>query len=159
VDALIRSLEENGIGPKGNVYAELGSVWREVMKDPEQAAHVIGKLLQHLGPDRILWGTDAIWYGSPQDQIQAFRTFQISTDFQERFAYPALTDEVRRKIFGLNAARVYGVNPDEIRRAQAFDPVARAREEYRNDPQPEFVTHGPRTLEEFAAVQRAEQRR
>lgn len=159
MDALIRSLEENGIGPEGNVYAELGSVWREVMKDPEQAAHVIGKLLQHLGPDRILWGTDAIWYGSPQDQIQAFRTFQISTDFQERFAYPALTDEVRRKIFGLNAARVYGVNPDEIRRAQAFDPVARAREEYRNDPQPEFVTHGPRTLEEFAAVQRADQRR
>ena len=156
VDALIRSLKESGIGKAGNVYAELGSIWREVMKDPEQAAHVLGKLLLHLGPERILWGTDAIWYGSPQDQIQAFRTFQISAEFQERYGYPALTDEARRKIFGLNAARVYGVSPDEVRRAQAFDPVARAREEYRNAPDPSFVSHGPRTLEEFAAVQRAE---
>jgi uncharacterized protein len=159
VDALIRSLEENGIGKDGNVYAELGSVWRELMKDPEQAAHLLGKLLKHLGPDRILWGTDAIWYGSPQDQIQAFRTFQISEQFQETYGYPALSDEVRRKIFGLNAARVYGVSVDEVRRAQAFDPVACAREEYRNAPNPSFESHGPRTLEEFAAVQRAERRR
>jgi predicted TIM-barrel fold metal-dependent hydrolase len=156
VDALIRSLEENGIGKDGNVYAELGSVWRELMKDPEQAAHLMGKLLQHLGPDRILWGTDAIWYGSPQDQIQAFRTLEISQEFQERYGYPPLTDEVRRKIFGLNAARVYRVDADQIRKAQAFDPVARAREEYRNAPSPSFEAHGPRTLEEFAAVQRAE---
>jgi predicted TIM-barrel fold metal-dependent hydrolase len=159
VDALIRSLKENGIGKDGNVYAELGSIWREVMKDPEQAAHVLGKLLAHLGPERILWGTDAIWYGSPQDQIQAFRTFQISPEFQERFGYPALTDETRRRIFGLNAAQVYGVDVAQIRRAQAFDPVARAREEYRNAPDPSFVSHGPRTLEEFAAVQRAEAHR
>src|ERR1041384_2481583 len=68
VDALIRSLQENGIGKDGNVYAELGSVWRETMKDPDQAAHVLGKLLKYVGEDRILWGTDAIWYGSPQDQ-------------------------------------------------------------------------------------------
>lgn len=159
VDALIRSLKESGIGKDGNVYAELGSVWRELMKAPDQAAHVLGKLLAHLGPDRILWGTDAIWYGSPQDQIQAFRTFQISREFQERYGYPALNDETRRKIFGLNAARVYGVNVAEIRRAQAFDPVARAREEYRNAPDPSFVSHGPRTLEEFAAVQHAEAHR
>ena len=38
----------------------------------------------------MLWGTDSIFYGSPQDQIQAFRAFQISDEFQERFGYPAL---------------------------------------------------------------------
>ena len=38
----------------------------------------IGKLLKHVGEDNVLWGTDSIWYGSPQDQIQAFRTFQIA---------------------------------------------------------------------------------
>lgn len=56
----------------------------------------------------------------------------------------------------LNAARVYRVDVEQLRRAQAFDPVARAREEYRNAPDPSFVSHGPRTLEELAAVQRAE---
>jgi len=39
----------------------------------------------------VLWGTDSIWYGSPQDQIQAFRAFEITPEFQERFGYPALT--------------------------------------------------------------------
>ena len=48
------------------------------------AAHVVGKLLKYVGEDRVLWGTDSIWFGSPQDQIQAFRAFQISEEFQER---------------------------------------------------------------------------
>ena len=111
----MRSLELAGIGKDGNVWAELGGVWREVMKKPTEAAHVIGKLLKHLGEDRILWGTDGIWFGSPQDQIQAFRAFEIPVELQEKHGYPALTREAKAKIFGLNAARVYGVEPDEIR--------------------------------------------
>jgi predicted TIM-barrel fold metal-dependent hydrolase len=156
VDTLIRSLEENGIGKNGNVWAELGGVWREVMRDPERAAHVIGKLLKHLGEDRILWGTDGIWYGSPQDQIQAFRTFEISEEYQERFGYPALTPAIKKKIFGLNAATVYGVNLDEIRRAQRFDPVSLAREEYRNRPRPQHLAYGPRTRRELLSLLRHE---
>ncbi|HWL89375.1 MAG TPA: amidohydrolase family protein [Polyangiaceae bacterium] len=149
VDVLIRSVEESGIGKNGNVYAEMGSLWRETMKDPEQAAHVIGKLLVHFGEDRILWGTDAIWYGSPQDQIQAFRAFEITPEFQERYGYPALTPAIKRKIFGLNGARVYGLDVEEIRRAQHRDPVHRQRAEYRNDPRPSFETYGPRTRREL----------
>ncbi len=155
VDALVRSLQENGVGKDGNVYAELGSTWRELMKAPDQAAHVLGKLLLHLGEDRILWGTDAIWFGSPQDQIQAFRAFEISAEFQERFGYPALTPERKAKIFGSNAARVYGVNVAELRRRHASDTVARLREEYRNDPNPSFRTHGPRTRREMLGLLRS----
>ncbi|WP_394842992.1 amidohydrolase [Pendulispora brunnea] len=154
VDALIRSLEENGIGKRGNVYAELGGVWRETMKDPEQAAHVLGKLLKHLGEDRILWGTDAIWYGSPQDQIQAFRAFEITPEFQERYGYPALTRRIKRKILGLNGARVYGLDPDEVQTAHRNDAVTREREEYKNDPQPSFQTYGPRTKRELLGLVR-----
>lgn len=145
VDALLRSLQENGIGPGGNVYAELGSTWRELMKKPDEAAHVLGKLLVHLGEDRILWGTDAIWFGSPQDQIQAFRAFEITPEFQERFGYPALTPERKAKIFGLNAARVYGVDVGALRRAHLTDDVSRARAEYANAPMPSFHTYGPKT--------------
>ncbi len=101
-------------GSPTNVYAELGSTWREVMASPDEAAHLIGKLLVHLGEDNILWGTDSIWYGSPQDQIQLFRAFQISEAFQEEFGYPALTDEIKAKIFGGNAARVFGVDLPEV---------------------------------------------
>lgn len=145
VDALIRSLEENGIGPSGNVYAELGSTWRELMKKPDEAAHVLGKLLRYLGEDRILWGTDAIWFGSPQDQIQAFRAFEISPELQERHAYPALTPERKAKIFGLNAARVYGIDVAALAQAQRGDALSQAREQYANAPRPSFHTYGPKT--------------
>jgi len=46
------------------------------MSSPDEAAHVLGKLLSRVGEDRVLWGTDGIWYGSPQPQIMAFRAFQ-----------------------------------------------------------------------------------
>ncbi|MEL7207012.1 MAG: amidohydrolase family protein [Actinomycetota bacterium] len=114
VDRLIASAEQAGIGPGGNVYAELGSTWRTLMGDPDAAAHVLGKLLVAFGEDNVVWGTDSIWYGSPQDQIQAFRAFQISEEYQERFGYPALTDEVKAKILGLTSARLYDVEPETV---------------------------------------------
>ena len=78
IDTLIRSLIDNDVKPDSNVYAELGSTWRFLMRDPDTAAHALGKLLKYCGEHNVLWGTDSIWYGSPQDQIQAFRTFQIA---------------------------------------------------------------------------------
>ena len=56
----------------------------------------------------MLWGTDAIWYGSPQPQIMAFRAFEITPEYQDRYRYPALTPELKRKVFGLNAAACSG---------------------------------------------------
>ena len=93
------------------MYAELGSTWFNVMRDPDQAAHVLGKLLVAVGPDNVVWGTDSIWYGSPQTQIEAFRAFEITQEYQERFGYPALTPELKRKILGVNGATLYGVDP------------------------------------------------
>jgi predicted TIM-barrel fold metal-dependent hydrolase len=113
INRLITSMRENGIGPNENVYAELGSTWWYVMRSPEQAAHVIGKLLKYVGEDNVLWGTDCLFYGSPQDQIQALRTLTISDEFQERYGYPKLTREIRAKILGANGARLYGVEPME----------------------------------------------
>lgn len=155
VDSLIHSLRENGIEPGGNVYAELGSTWRAVMRDPDQAAHVLGKLMNAVGEDNVLWGTDSIWYGSPQDQIQAFRTFQISQVFQNKFGYPALTPERKRKIFGLSGARVYGLNPAELKRKAETDSWGRSRMAYLPEADPSFLTYGPKTRREFFALLKA----
>lgn len=147
VDSLIRSVLEYG-NPK-NVYAELGTTWRFAMRDPDDAAHLIGKLLKYLGPDQILWGTDSIWYGSPQDQIQAFRTFQISEDFQERFGYPKITPAIRAKIFGQNALAAYGLDMRATEDMVRSDEVQAARASYRQSPDPHFRTYGPRNRREF----------
>jgi predicted TIM-barrel fold metal-dependent hydrolase len=150
VDALVKSLIDNGIAPNTNVYAELGAIWRRTRSDPEEAAHCWGKLLKYVGEDNVLWGTDCTWAGSPQDQIQTFRAFQISEEFQERFGYPALTPALKAKILGLNAARVYGVEPPARQ-----DLIARRRRERREEPDPSFVTHGPKTPAELAAMRAA----
>jgi hypothetical protein len=111
VNRLITSMKKSGIGPNENVYAELGSTWWYVMRSPVQAAHVLGKLLKYVGEDNVLWGTDCLFYGSPQDQIQALRSFTISDEFQEQHGYPELTRRITDKILGANGARLYGVEP------------------------------------------------
>jgi hypothetical protein len=131
------------------VYAELGSTWRFLMRDPEQAAHAIGKLIKHCGPGNVLWGTDSIWYGSPQDQIQAFRAFQIAPALREKHGYSEITPELRAGIFGRNAARVYGLSPADIKKYTARDRIARERSAYLENPQPHFNTYGPKTRREF----------
>ncbi len=152
IDVLIRSLQDHGIGPNQNVHAELGSTWRYVMRDPTTAAHLLGKLLTHVGQDNVLWGTDSIWYGSPQDQIQAFRAFQIAEPLLEQHGYPVLTPALKQKIFGLNGARVYGIDPPARRKKAAADPIARRRQAYLAAPQPSFQTYGPKTDREFEAL-------
>ena len=104
VDRLVASARAHGIGPGGNVYAELGSTWFLVLRRPVEAAHVLGKLLVQFGPERILWGTDSTWYGSPQPLIDAFRAFTIPERMQAEFGYPPLTDAVKARILGANAA-------------------------------------------------------
>lgn len=149
VDSLIQSLIDNQVAPNSNVYSELGSTWRFLMRHPDQAAHVFGKLIKYVGENNILWGTDSIWYGSPQDQIQAFRAFQISDEFQDKFGYPKLTHEFKAKVFGLNATKPYQISLNEIKLHTQKDRVARQKENYRNNPNPHFQTYGPKTRREF----------
>jgi predicted TIM-barrel fold metal-dependent hydrolase len=153
IDALVTSLRENDIRPGANVYAELGSTWRFLMRDPDAAAHALGKLLRHVGEDNVLWGTDSIWYGSPQDQIQAFRTFQIADSFAERYGYPKITPSVRAKVFGRNALAIYKVPERVLKEHLPRDRVTIERDHYREDPDPSFVTHGPRTRRQFLNLQ------
>ena len=114
--------------------------------------HGLGKLLRYVGENNVLWGTDSIWYGSPQDQIQAFRTFQIAPELRDRHGYPEMTPKLRAKIFGTNALKIYPLEPDVVRKHVKQDKVARAREDYRERPDPSFVTYGPKTLAQLRGL-------
>jgi predicted TIM-barrel fold metal-dependent hydrolase len=150
IDSLVKSILDNGVAVNSNVYAELGSTWRFLsMRDPGSAAHMLGKLFKYVGEDNVLWGTDSIWYGSPQDQIQAFRTFQIAESVREANGYPEITPLLRAKVFGLNALKPYNIAMDEVLLRNSSDPVSQARLAYREDPQPHFRTYGPKTRREF----------
>ena len=107
------------VRPYKNTYAELGTTWASsVVTFPTVAAHLMGQLMKFMGPDRIVFGSDSVWYGSPQWQIDAMWRFQIPEDIRKKYGYPELTQEAKRKILGLNSAKLYGINPK-----QEFKPV------------------------------------
>jgi uncharacterized protein len=96
--------------PYPNVYAEIGTTFAStVITFPSVCAHILGQLLKFMGEDRIVFGSDAVWYGSPQWQIEALWRFQIPEDMRSRYGYPELTPLAKRKILGLNSARLYGL--------------------------------------------------
>lgn len=130
INSLVKAMDDHGIAPNTNVWAELGTTWRELIDSPTQAGHALGKLLTRVGVDRVLWGTDSIWLGSPQPQIMAFRAFEIGADLQERHGYPALTPEVKQKVLGLNAVDLLGLDADATRCALDADGLTAAREEH-----------------------------
>jgi predicted TIM-barrel fold metal-dependent hydrolase len=144
VNRLITSVRDTGIGPGENVYAELGSTWWHLLRRPNEAAHVLGKLLVTFGEDNILWGTDSIFYGSPQGQIDAFRAFQIPEQMQEQFGYPPLSRAVKAKILGWNSVNLYGIEPITEPVGFTRDDLELARAEH---PVP-TRTWGPRTVGE-----------
>ena len=96
-----------------NVYAEIGSTFAfTCITTPRLCAGILGQLIKGLGADHVFWGTDSIWYGSPQWQIEAFRRMEIPRDLRAKFGYSALGDAegpVKRAILGLNGARLHGV--------------------------------------------------
>ena len=102
------------VAPFSNCYAEIGTTWASsVVTFPTVAAHIMGQLMRYLGEDRIVFGSDCVWYGSPQWQIDALWRFQIPDQMREDYNYPELTDNAKRKILGLNSARLYGITPVE----------------------------------------------
>jgi hypothetical protein len=95
-----------------NVYPEIGSSFgTTAIVHPEMCQHLIGKNIKHYGSDHVIWGTDCLWWGSPQWVIEAFKRFQITDEMAEKFGYTKLTKEDKANVFGLNAARIYGIDP------------------------------------------------
>jgi uncharacterized protein len=156
VNSLVHAMQQQGLGPGSNVYADLGSVWSNLMVLPDEAAHVLGKLLVHLGEDNVLWGTDCIFTGSPQPLIEAFLAFQISESFQQIYGYPALTMDIKRKILGLNAAPLFDVDPDAVLCEITQDAIAGRRRALDAQLGPRRWTVkrglGPRTRREYARL-------
>ena len=79
---------------------------------PTTCMHMLGQMIQVAGADHILWGTDSIWNGSPQSQIERMRRLKIADDLIEKYKYPQLTAEIKDQILGLNAARLFGVDAE-----------------------------------------------
>jgi predicted TIM-barrel fold metal-dependent hydrolase len=142
ISDILRALKEN---PEvRNVYFELGSTFGQTsVFAPQVCMHMLGQMLQVPGgEDRILWGTDSIWGGSPQSQIVRLRRLRISDELVEKHGYPQLTEEVKAKIFGLNAAKLFGVDPALARQGIRKDRLTGMKLEYEAAPRPSNTQYG-----------------
>jgi uncharacterized protein len=114
-----------------NIYMELGSTFGQLATtNPTACAHLLGQVIAAFGADHVLWGTDSIWYGTPQWQIEAFRRFNIPDALVEKHGYAPLTRPVKEQIFGLNAARLFNVDVSAKRNEIPKDYLSRMKMSY-----------------------------
>jgi predicted TIM-barrel fold metal-dependent hydrolase len=117
-----------------NVYAELGTSFASsAVTHPRHCAAMMGTLVKGMGADHVIWGTDSVWYGSPQWQIEAMRRLEIPDDMREKWGFAPLGPAdgmVKNAIFGYNAARLYGLDLTLEGERIAKDDLSKARAEY-----------------------------
>jgi predicted TIM-barrel fold metal-dependent hydrolase len=125
-----------------NVYGDLGQIfaWTTVAQ-PRLGAAVMGTLVKGLGADHVVWGSDAVWTGAPQWQIEALRRLEIPEDMQRKYGFAPLgpaDGPVKNAIFGENNARLYG-----YKRNAALDRFDHLKAEYdRLGPDPSNLRYG-----------------
>jgi predicted TIM-barrel fold metal-dependent hydrolase len=131
-DVLMKLKERN---PKmSNVYPEIGSAFgTTALIHPIMCQHLIGKNIKYYGVDHVVWGTDCLWWGSPQWVIDAFKRFQISDELCDKFGYKKLTKEDKAQIFGLNAAKIYNVDVKAKRNAIPADAFTKLQRNYHDE--------------------------
>jgi predicted TIM-barrel fold metal-dependent hydrolase len=117
-----------------NVYGDLGQIFAQsTVAEPRLCAAMMGMLVKGLGADHVVWGTDAVWTGSPQWQIEALRRLEIPEDMRRKYGYPELgpaDGKLKSMIFGDNSARLYKYDRRAVLKA---DKVALAKAAYMID--------------------------
>ena len=127
-----------------NIYMELGGVFGfSVITHPDICGHLLGQIIKSFGADHVIWGTDCIWWGSPQWQIEAMRRFQIPQHLQDKFGYAPITDADRRLIFGENFARLYDIDIEAKRNEIPGDAISGMKTAYvEQGPEPNNSAYG-----------------
>ena len=118
-----------------NVYAELGTAFANAaVTNPRLAAGLLGTLIKEMGVDHVLWGTDSVWYGSPQWQIEALRRLEIPEDLQKKYGFARLgpaDGPVKSAILGENGAKLYGLGKTADYHAIELDVIEEMKAEYK----------------------------
>ncbi|MBV8833851.1 MAG: amidohydrolase family protein [Acidobacteriaceae bacterium] len=113
-----------------NVYCDVGTSFAiSAIANPRFCAAMMGTLIKGLGHDHVFWGTDSVWYGSPQWQIEAFRRLEIPEDMQQKFGFAPLgpaDGQVKSDILGYNGVRHYRLDLTEDLENDGFGRVKAA---------------------------------
>jgi uncharacterized protein len=119
-----------------NVYADVGQLFAQTtISDPRVSAVMMGQLIKGMGADHVCWGTDAIWTGSPQWQIEALRRLEIPDDLQRKYGLAPLgpaDGPVKNAVFGGNNARLYNYRSAQVAELES-DTIAQYKVAYERE--------------------------
>ena len=85
---------------------------------PREALKRLGKALMYVGPDRLLWGTEAFVWPNVQGYIDLFSKLEMPEDLMEGYGFPQITREMKRAIFGENYARLLKMDVGQVLKAR-----------------------------------------
>ncbi len=95
---------------------------------------MIGQMVNQMGADHVVWGSDSVWYGSPQWQIEAFRRLEVPDDIMKKYGWKTKLggpdSKVKRMIFGENSAQLYKYKIQAEYPALSHDQLALMKQEY-----------------------------
>ncbi len=99
-----------------NVYICMSLLVPWATTAPRKFARLLGEAMRFVGPDRITWGTDYAGFSAQiMGAVNGLCEFQIPEDMQLEYGYQPITDEDRAKMFGLNLARLMGIDTSKRR--------------------------------------------
>jgi len=97
-------------GKHTNLYLSLSGIIGWLARSPYRGYHMIGEALQWAGPDKIVMGLDLAFDDMPR-VVDYVRTLEMPEELQEKWGYPAITDEMRAKFLGLTLAKLAKIEP------------------------------------------------
>jgi len=99
-----------------NVYICISLVVTWALSSPYKFAKMLGEAMRWVGPDKIIWGSDdPAMHMQTAFAVRGFRDFKMPLELQEKYGYLEVTDEDKRKIFGLNLAGLLGIDTSKRR--------------------------------------------
>ncbi len=113
-----------------NVHGGLAVAMPFIHTRPRYFAQILGELLYWIGEDRIFFSSDyALW--TPKWLVESFVDFSIPEDMSE---YAPITTAQKKKILGLNAAKLYDIPvPAELQLPDADETETGPRQPERAD--------------------------
>lgn len=95
-------------------------------RSPRKFLEIIGTLMMNGFGDRILWAMGGL-VGHSRWYEEAFWKIEMPRDLVEGYGFPELTEEAKRNILGLNAARLLGLSDNQINKTMSSGEYAKPR--------------------------------
>ena len=122
-----------------NLYLTLETLFAYVLVKPHLFGRIVGSFIKHCGNDRLLFATGNN-LAHPNPLLKAFLDYRLPEDVMQKYGLQQFTEQDRRNILGLNAARLHKLDSAKLLANAANDEFARARA--RQIPPPWSVLRG-----------------